>query len=388
MTKLLYIANVRLPTERAHGVQIMKMCEAFAREGTFVVELVLPRRRNHIPDDPFAYYGIPKLFTVRTRYASDVSMITLGTLGFWINQFSFSLVVALAMLFGKRGETVIFSRDEITGFLLSLLGYYVFYDMHGFPENKRMFWKIAMRRMTGIIGTNQWKLDQTKRQFGISEEKLLLARNGFDPQLFTVTENKEQLRKELALPLEKPIVLYSGHLYDWKGVFTLADTARMVPEANFIFIGGTAHEVVAFKERYADCPNIIVGGLQPLACVPRYLKAADVLVLPSSRKSSVARLAVFSEYDTSPIKLFEYMASGVPIVASDVPSSREIVDEESAVMAEPDQPESFALAVRKVLADPARAASIAKNAQTKAQEYTWEKRAGRIIGFIQQRRTL
>ena len=80
-TKLLYIANIRLPTEKAHGIQIMKMCEAFAHEGVNV-ELVVPRRFNVIKEDPFAYYGVGKNFTT-TRIPS-FDLIAFGKIGFFV----------------------------------------------------------------------------------------------------------------------------------------------------------------------------------------------------------------------------------------------------------------------------------------------------------------
>ncbi len=53
--KLIYIANARIPTEKAHGLQTMTMCEAFALKG-FNLQLILPRRFNSIKEDPFKYY--------------------------------------------------------------------------------------------------------------------------------------------------------------------------------------------------------------------------------------------------------------------------------------------------------------------------------------------
>ena len=63
--KIIYLANVRLPTEKAHGIQIVKMCEAFAGLG-LEVELVVPNRLNSIQDDIFDYYGVKKNFVLKS----------------------------------------------------------------------------------------------------------------------------------------------------------------------------------------------------------------------------------------------------------------------------------------------------------------------------------
>ena len=77
MKKLVYIANARIPTEKAHGIQIMKMCEAFSAQ-VVDVELVLPRRLNRIKENPFDYYGVKKNFKITKLPTID--FITLATI--------------------------------------------------------------------------------------------------------------------------------------------------------------------------------------------------------------------------------------------------------------------------------------------------------------------
>ena len=84
--KLAYLANIRLPTEKAHGVQILKMCEALAREGA-QVELIVPTRNNHLTDDPYAYYGVEKNFLITYL---DVPDTLRWPLGFYIQSWLFA----------------------------------------------------------------------------------------------------------------------------------------------------------------------------------------------------------------------------------------------------------------------------------------------------------
>ena len=108
--------------------------------------------------------------------------------------------------------------------------------------------------------------------------------------------------------------------------------------------------------------------------VPKYLAASDVLVLPNSEKG-------LSEF-TSPLKLFEYMAAKRPIVASDLPSLREILSESNAVMVRPDDPAALAEGIQKVLEDEELAKKLAGNAYIDVQQYSWDKRAMRILEFV------
>ncbi len=89
--RILYIANIRLPTEKAHGVQIAKMCEAFVLQGV-EVELVVPTRRTHITENPFAYYGVKKVFSIKRIFTFD--WVAYGRFGFLVQTASFALSAA------------------------------------------------------------------------------------------------------------------------------------------------------------------------------------------------------------------------------------------------------------------------------------------------------
>lgn len=384
--RIIYITKARLPTEKAYGTNMVKTCEALAKAGVEVM-LVVPKCGNKsAPDDIFSYYAIKNIFKV--RYLPIVDSISLGwDGGFWINHLSFLFAVFFTDL-GEKRECVILARDELAAFFLKMKGYRVYYDMHGFPERKRWFWEVIMRRMDGIIATNRWKVEQCAALFNIPKEKMVVAPNGFDAEAFKKNEGKEQLRRELDLPTGARIVLYTGHLYDWKGAGVLLETAHLcqMPNAKcqmlFVFVGGTESDILAFREKARGADSILILGYKSPADIPKYLKAADVLVLPNSQFSKTARFSAYSRNDTSPIKLFEYMASGTPIVASRLPSIQEILNEENAMLVSPDDPQALLRGIQGVLENPAHALARAERALSDSKKYTWDKRAERIIQII------
>ncbi len=97
--KLTYIANIRLPTEKAHGIQIMKMCEAFASEG-LEVELFVSNRKTSILDDSYSYYGVKKNFNIRRIFRLD--LIGFGKLGFLLQSVSFTFFAVFECLFQEQ----------------------------------------------------------------------------------------------------------------------------------------------------------------------------------------------------------------------------------------------------------------------------------------------
>ena len=391
--KIVYIANARIPTEKAHGIQIMKMCEAFAscrgrytqielpstdtqihadesylRRSAYAegknqrvsasnskveVELLIPKRHN--PDfkntDPFNYYKVKRIFKIKKLPCLDLIERPIikyfGRLGLWIEIFSFSLSVFFYLLFKKAD--IIYSRDPFSLFLLSFLNKNLVYEAHTFSSH--FFWyKYFFKKIKGVITITK-KLKEDFIRYCMNPKKILVVPDGVDLKKFQVKENKEECRKKLNLPIDKKIILYTGHLYRWKGAQILAESAKFLGE------------------------DILVIGQKPHSEIPFWLKAADILVLPNSGTEKI------SKYWTSPLKLFEYMAAKKPIVASNLPSIREILNGKNAILVEPDNPKALAEGIKLALKNPDLSVKISKQAYKDVKKYTWEKRAKKILNF-------
>src|SRR3989338_1400709 len=190
--KFLYIANARLPTERAHGLQIMKMCGEFAKLAD--VELVVPRRLNSIKDDPFVYYGVNKNFKITRLPVLD--LVKFGRFGFWLESLIFSKIAALYLLFKKTD--IIYGRDELPLYFLSFFKKNIFFEAHQDRMN------LAVKRLL---------------KKAVPEEKTSMSPDAVDFDAFNFDISRLKAREKLGLPLGKKIVLYAGHLYGWKGVY-------------------------------------------------------------------------------------------------------------------------------------------------------------------------
>ena len=112
--------------------------------------------------------------------------------------------------------------------------------------------------------------------------------------------------------------------------------------------------------------------------VPVWIRACNVVTIPWPWTE-------FSAYFTSPLKLFEYMAAGVPIVATDLPSIREVLrHQENAWLVEPDNPKALAEGIAKVLSDAHLARRISEQAYVEVEKYSWDVRAKRIVNFLEK----
>ena len=150
------------------------------------------------------------------------------------------------------------------------------------------------------------------------------------------------------------------------------------PNVLFIFVGGTEEDIKSFKFQVSGfkLDNVLIAGYRPYAEIPYWLKAADILVLPNSAREKI------SQFYTSPLKLFEYMASGRPIVASDLPSIREVLSENNAILVKSDDPTILSGGITSVLQNSDFSAKIAKQALQDVEAYSWKKRAKNILSFI------
>lgn len=384
--KLIYTTTARIPTEKAHGLATMKLCEAFARVN-LEVELICPWRFNKIKTDPFDYYQIERNFKIKKLPHLDPIPLDkfLGSIASWIGSLEFSFFIFFYVLIKRlfKPNIVFFSHDHFPLFFLSFLSSNVFYDVHNFPRFKsvlhRFYYQVFFKRLKGTIVTNSWKKEQLKNIFNIEDKKILIFPNGVDIIKFDIKDSKKDCRQKLGLPADKKIVLYTGHLYSWKGVDILAKSSQFLPEdVEICFIGGTEKDIKDFRAKYSDFKIRIIDH-RPHSEIPFWLKSADVLVLPNTAKEDI------SKYWTSPMKMLEYMVSKRPIVASDLPSLREILNEKNAILVQPDNPELLAQGIKKALRDSKLSDKVSYQAFLDVQEFTWQKRAKNILKFINQK---
>jgi len=372
--KLIYLSHWRFPSEKTMTPLILRTCAHFARLG-YEVELWAPRRRNdyHAQADLFALYKLSPRFTVRRVWALDL-MQPLGPLGFILLLLSFNLSCWWRL---HNEKAIVYTHDMRDVILPILRGLPTFVEIHDFYETSVGFLnRFVFGRARGLIVTNTYKIEHLAKRWGVPRERMLRQPNAVDASLYDVRETRAEARAMLNLPEDTKVALYAGHLFSWKGVHTLADAAAFLPQdVDIYFLGGTEEDRGALQAYIAKrrLSRIHFIAHQTPDRVPMYLRSADVLVLPNTAKEEASRV------ETSPVKLFEYLSSGTPIVASDLPSIREIVSEREVLFAKPDDPKSFAETIVKALNDGSERPEAGKRL---AALHSWEARAQKIRYFM------
>jgi glycosyltransferase involved in cell wall biosynthesis len=378
---IIYIVNARIPTQKAHGVQIMHTCEALARSGARV-ELVIPHRRTDIKVDPFEYYSVEPVFSIRKVFVPD--LIWAGPIGFVLHEWLFVQRVK-NYLKQFNSPQIVYVRGEMFFLKFASLAtrHRMFFESHIKPKNFEKDLPQYLKTAGIVVVTKYYKRELESAGFA---DRVLWAPDGVDLRLFAAIGNKDTARQEFQLPLDKTIVGYVGKLTTMeqdKGVDHLLQAFFEVWQRNknayLLIVGATDHEQPEVSRQLIELgipsESFKVVGHVPHAKALNYMRVVDVLIMnyPDS--------AHYAHY-MSPLKLFEYMASGVPIISTDLPSVRDVLHEKNALLVPPGEPGALATAIDTVFSDPQMASALAQQARIDVTQYSWEARARSIFAFI------
>jgi len=213
---------------------------------------------------------------------------------------------------------------------------------------------------------------------GMPPEKVITLHNGFN-QLFLArqTEAAQNWRQQLLEDDRQHLAVYAGGLYPFKGVDMLVDVAKELPLVQFAIAGGDSSQVTGYQQlaKSKQVNNIKFLGYLPQNQLASLLQAADVLTHPHC----LTEAATF----TSPLKFFDYMASGTPIVATEIASLMEFKSGNiAATWCEPDNPHQFAQSIRDSLTKYPRKSEGYAETLNFVKQFSWENRIERILSYV------
>ena len=381
--KIVYITNARLPTEKAHGVQIVKMSEAFSSLNNDVTIISPNRVQKEISHktDIFNFYDIEILFEHNLVNFID-PYVYRSIMPKFIYRF-FSFIVNLlwgvkSASLGKKlnGDMYIFRDNTPFSYLFS-----VFYskkcviEFHDIPPfTSRLIFKLGLifsKKTTCFAVTTKLSKDLSKK-FGKLKNlnQIHTLHDGVDLKKFTNNKYPEN---------KIPVASYCGSLSKSKGIDLIIDTAKLINNVEFIIIGGLKAELDYYNEIVikTGINNIKFVGQVNYSRVPELLNNSDILLLPATANEIKSK-----EY-TSAMKLFEYLSVGRPIIASNIPSNTEILkNEENCLLFEPDNPKSLAERIGYLIKNKDLMEKLSNNSSNLSLKYSWQERSKKIINKV------
>ena len=382
-----WIANARLPSRRAQGLQVVRMAGALAGCGAQV--RLLHAERHPTPSLPpgvslFENYGVtaqpqPQVLAVPCWDYIDRTPSRLQYLPARLQELTFARNAARAVQ--AAGTGLVLTRELETARHLVRAGHRgTFLELHRVPGGRtRTRWlREALAGVRGAIAISGGVAEDLVA-LGLDGDRLLIEHDAADLAPFDGRTTRAAARSRLGVGTESPLVVYAGSLLPWKGVEILIDAAGFLPEVEFLVAGGSPEEVERLARRSQGSGNIRLDGHQDPTRIPDYLIAADVFCVPNRSQPAIS-----ARY-TSPLKVFEAMASGVPMVVSDLPSLRDILHGDEAEFVAPDSATALAAGIRTLVEDPHRRYQMSKRLRIRAPKHSWEGRARRILNWMETR---
>lgn len=379
--RIAYVTQTRFPTERAHGYQVAQVCRAMAALD-HEVTLVTPTVGVVPVESAFSFYGIPESFRIVRLQQFDAlsSAVVPGKLAFAVAMMSYRF--ALKKFFTTFQADLLYIRSPVL--LPTLLDTKIplILELHTLPKFfKKRFVRMANRCRLIICLTRAMRDELLS--WGCDPRRMLSEGDGVDHERFYNLPEASLAKQDWTLPQDRTVVGYVGSLVTRdtleKGVAELIDAVAILrAKGSPIFcwiVGGPGSWLGTYKHRSEEngltAKDIRFQGAIPVRRVPSAIAACDVCVYPAPK----SRHPYFLR-DTSPLKLFEYLAARKPIVCADLPPIRDIVSDRVVHFCAPGDPESLAQGITAAIENPLH------NPEERADivhKHSWAQRMERIL---------
>lgn len=340
----------------SHGFKVTLLCKnTLAAEGSI--------------DDVYKYYGVATSFKIQRkpflRFPGSGRLYNL-LLPLWLN----------------RKYDLVYSRSIYGAVWCSLLEKPFYFEMHEPFYSKGWYLNLLFQFISKSQFIRKWIFisnalkDEVLKTMKVPPptEQIVIAPDAADPRT---------LRTAPLFSSQRPQVGYVGSLLPGKGMELVLPLAKQCPEIDFIVVGGSKEQLKHFSNEIKVATNLHFRGFQAPAKAVEMLDGFDILIAPYLREVFVKPGKHSSNIANwmSPMKLFEYMAAGKPIIASDLPVLREILAHKvNAYLCNPDNIESWIDAIHELVSDRELSKTIAaKASEDFHNKYTWSKRVERIM---------
>lgn len=364
--RCVYIARTTLPSTSANTVHTMRISDEFNKifDGSF---RLLVHEKNDTTDSICDKYGTGKFHIDAVDIEEKATLLS----------YRFAMKAARYAL--KKHPDIVVTRDPLTALLLGVSGVTVVLDLHGDVRHLcgRGYHFFKMNWLTGLPNIHYVAITSGLRDYYITAygknfEKMCVLPDGVTIQSFADISLSTVFSESFLR------IGYIGKLTRGKGVDTVCRLAKMDPNNRYYIYGGSREEAEAeIADTFPE--NVVFGGYVDNKMVPSLMKELDVLLLPN-KSNQVCQGENIGQF-TSPLKMFEYMASNRPIVASNIPVLREVLHNDNSFLVSESDINEWLAAVKEIEADHFVAIEKANRARSDVQQYTWESRA---IGMLDE----
>ena len=367
--RIAYLSSSVIPSRSASSVHVMKMCQALARLGHEVTLLALDGSPEREPgmENPYAFHGVDEIFGLHV--VPPWRHLGRG----WA--YSWRLFKAMQAL----QPDLVYGRNFRACVLASVMGYPTILELHTLKVLCSRLDRLMLPILASSRGPSRIVVISRRLRadlltvVALDTDKILVAHDGADP---IGEHGRPQVLSSSASRLQ---VGYIGHLYPGRGIELIGEVARRLDDIDFHIVGGHPADVERIRRSVALPENAVLYGFIPYGHAEAFRAHCDVLIAPYQHKV-MSNGTEISQW-MSPLKILEYMAAGKPIICSDLPVLREILEHgRTAWLVPPDDTEGLVDAVRRLAQDSELRRRLGQAARQEfIDKYTWQGRAARVL---------
>lgn len=380
MTRLHYISPSLLPSRSANSVHVMHQCNGLVNAGA---EITLYAKRTH-PDVGELTEQLQKNYGVDAR---NWQLVTFHSEFSRADTLRIALMALRPVLRAPRCEIVL-SRNLHAAWLLATAHRPMLFETHQleYGIRKKMQRWVMTRPWVRTIAISNCLVDCLEEHHALRLRDPLILHDAAPAGIARLLP--EHRRQALAELLKTPandlaswdaVCGYFGQLYSGRGIEIIEAMAAARPACLFLVFGGSESDVAT---RRINAPsNLRYMGHVPHPVSQNAQAAVDVLLMPYQESVSIGIQGHDTARWMSPMKMFEYLAAGVPIISSDLPVLREVLrDGENCLLAPPTNIDSWLAALDKIGRNPHLAERIVANAHAQYNaQHTWIRRSELIL---------
>jgi len=360
---IIYIANSMVPSRSANSIQVMKTCEAFSKQGVGVTLLIpLSLKSLFKKIDLFDFYCIGKRFKIKKIFSLPGKGIAL-----------FYLLSVAYTIFKK--VDIVYTRQIEAAMLATLCRKKFILEMHSdlIDRVDRVFfrWIYRSKYFLRLILISNY-LKKKFLIYGFDRRKISVLPDGVDINIFVNKKTRKYRRIRVG---------YGGHLFKGRGIEIIEELSVLMPHIDFYLWGGVEKLLDYWRRRTKNIKNIYFEGFVKNSILADEMANCDILIMPYREEVAVFGNKGNTVKWMSPLKMFEYMATGRPIIASDLAALKEVLrDGHNAVLVPCGDIEKWKTAVGVLISNKSLAAKIGRNARNDVEsKYTWDIRVKKIL---------
>lgn len=369
--RIAVITTSQVPSISANSIQVMKVCQSYCQLGHDVT-LIIPGTKTVGWDEISTNFGIQTKFDI--KYIPTLKVF---------RRYDFTLMTALIIFF-NHFDLVHTWLPQIAN-IAGILGKPYFIELHGMPTGK-----IGPKLYKDIIFSKHKKrflcityalkvMYENQYNFKFKDSEIQIAPNGVVLEPYNNGQEISEIRNNLGIE-NRFTVVYTGHLYQGRGMDLLVRLAQALPNIQFLWVGGKDDEVNRWREFILEngIKNIVLTGFVGNKKIPAYQLSGDILVMPYENTISGSSGGNSVDF-CSPMKMFEYMAAGKPIITSDLPILHEVLNEKNAIFCEYNNIDQWVVAINLIKENPDLGRRLGKQARMDVEKYSWIERAKKSL---------